>query len=259
MAEFVDASCWGRYGSNWEAVEKDATMKACECESCPIGRSRLLPLERGEERDPQQCVGTVAIYRPRQIVFCQGTPVKGLFVVCSGEVKHFSSDRFGRDYIVEFAGAGKLLGDVSCDQKATHSTSAEAVTDSRLCFLENEQLCALLSRCPEAAVDLVAALGHELITTRYKLCDIVLKGAESRLAGLLLDAAHGQEVSEPGRWFRLRRRRREIAAQLGITTETTIRLFGELKRKGAIETDGTNISIADFNRLTRIATRGELR
>jgi len=234
----------------------DATMKDCECGSCPIGRSRLL-LEGNEER-VGQCLGTVVLYRPRQVVFSQGTPVKGLFVVCSGEVKHYSSDRFGRDYIVEFAGAGKLLGEISCDQKAMHSMSAEAVTESRLCFLENEQLCALLHRCPEAAVDFVAALGRELTTTRYKLRDMVLKGAESRLARLLLDVAHDQQVSEPGTWFRLHHPRREIASQLGVTTETVIRLLGELKRKGAIETDGMRISLVDVDRLTRIATRGEL-
>jgi len=200
--------------------------------------------------------GMTILYRPRQVIFGEGTPAAALYLLCHGTVKVYHSDRFGRDHILEIAGPGTLLGELSLDDRDLMSVSAEAITEVQAHCLPRDRIGALVQRHPETAVRLLAALSRELAVARRKVRELALKGAESRLAGLLLQLA-GSDVA-PGRRLHLRYTRRELAEMIGVSTETAIRLLAALKRKGAIAADRRDVVIADVERLLRIAQHDEV-
>jgi CRP-like cAMP-binding protein len=202
--------------------------------------------------------GTPGLYRPRQVIFSEGTPSAALYLVCRGTVKLYHSDRFGRDHILELAGPGTLLGELSPEEDGVMSVSAEAVTEAQVSCLSRDRIGAFLQRHPETALRFLGALSRELAVARRKVRELALKGAESRLAGVLMQLAHGDsEAAASGGAVRLRYTRRELAEMIGVSTETAIRLLGKLKRKGVIAAAGRDLRIADMGRLVRIAQYDE--
>ncbi len=228
-------------------------MRKMQCESCPVrGQGVICELPPDALADFQRA-GVVAVYKPRQVVFSEGTPAMGLYVVCQGAVKLYHSDRFGREHILEVAGPGALLGELALDDGQTISVSAETLTESQLCFLARDRLVTFLQKHPAMGIRVVAALSNELAAARRKVRDLALKGAESRLAGLLVQLARANGDAASGQRLQLRYTRREIAEMIGVSTETAIRLLGKLKTRRAITVDHRDVTISDLEKLTKLA------
>ncbi len=232
-------------------------MRRIPCEACPARTGSLTCDLPADVLGDFRTAGTTILYRPRQVIFGEGTPSAALYLVCHGAVKLYHSDRFGRDHILEVAGPGALLGELSLDDDDAMSVSAEAVTEAQVSCLRRERIAAFVQRHPETGVRFLAALSRELAVARRKVRELALKGAESRLAGLLLQLAGAEGDVVAGRRLHLRYTRRELAEMIGVSTETAIRLLAALKRKGAIAADKRDVVIADADRLTRIAQYDE--
>lgn len=232
-------------------------MRRMPCEACPARTGSLVCDLPADVLGDFRAAGTTVLYRPRQVIFGEGAPSAALYLVCHGVVKLYHSDRFGRDHILEVAGPGALLGELALDDGDVMSVSAEAVTEAQVLCLPRERIAAFVQRHPETGVRFLAALSRELAVARRKVRDLALKGAESRLAGLLLQLARAEGEVAAGCHLHLRYTRRELAEMIGVATETAIRLLAALKRKGAIAADKRDVVIADADRLTRIAQHDE--
>jgi CRP-like cAMP-binding protein len=155
----------------------------------------------------------------------------------------------------EIAGPGAVLGEPSLDENATQSVFAEALAESQVCFLSSRRLGPFLQQHPTLGVRMIAALSAELAMARGKARDLVLLGAESRLAALLLQLS-GAERGTPGsRALQLGHSRRELAEMIGVSTETAIRLLAKLKRKGVVAVAGRRLTITDIGKLSQVARR----
>jgi CRP-like cAMP-binding protein len=233
-------------------------MRKIQCETCPIrGQGVIcdLPLD---QLDEFRAAGSTSLYKPRQVVFSEGSPPFGLYLVCHGAVKLYHSDRFGREHILEVAGPGAVLGELSLDDAPPLSVSAETLMESQLCFLGRERLVTFLQKHPMTGVHLIAALSNELAAARRKVRDLALKGAESRLAGLLVQLARAASESSSGKPLQLGYSRRELAEMIGVSTETAIRLLGKLKQKKTISVDRREVTITDLDKLTKLAQYDEI-
>lgn len=229
-------------------------MRKIQCDMCPVrGNGNLCDLPPDALED-FRAASTIALYKPRQVVFSEGNPAAGLYLICHGSVKLYHSDRFGREHTLEVAGPGAVLGELPMDTNKALSVSAEAVTDSQLGFLSRERLTQFLQRYPESGVRLIGALSNELAAARRKVRDLALKGAESRLADLLLQLARASGDLAPGQRLHLGYTRRELADMIGVSTETAIRLLAKLKKKRIVRIERRDVVIADVDRLTQVAS-----
>lgn len=230
-------------------------MRRIDCEHCPVrdaGVAGGLPIEL---LDAFRTCTSAAIYKPRQVLFHEGAAAAGLYVLCHGAVKLYQSDRFGRDFILDVARPGDLLGEVGMDEGAAYSTSAEAMVESQASFLSREHLARFIQLHPTAGLRLVAALGTALARARRKARDLALKSAEGRLAELLLHLADGAGPrAAPGELrASLAYSRREIAEMIGVSPETAIRLLGRLRDRHVLSLEHRQLTVHDVDRLRRIA------
>lgn len=233
-------------------------MRKIACETCSTRMQGAICDLPPDALAEFRAAGTSSIYRPRQVVFTEGSPPLGLYLVCHGQVKLYHVDRFDREHILEIAGPGAVLGELSFDDHLTHSVSAEAMAESQLCFLPRERLARFLEKHPAAAVRLIAAMSAELAAARRKVRDLALKGAESRLASWLVDLTRaGSAPGSNGERIELPYSRREIAEMIGVSTETAIRLLGRLRDRHVIAIDRRGIVIRDMDRLVRLARHDE--
>jgi CRP-like cAMP-binding protein len=232
-------------------------MRRISCQECRVRHLTCIADLRIDEVGEFQGCAVTGLYKPRQVIFHEGTPASGLYVLCQGAVKLFQSDRFGREFIVDVATPGAVLGELGLEESDTYSASAEALTDAQLSFLPRGRLARFIERHPQTGVRLVATLSQALARARRKAGELALKRADARLADLLLHLADGAVGHGPTR-IRLTYSRRELAEMIGVSTETAIRLIGKLKRSRMIATDGGEVVITDVERLTRLAQHAAL-
>jgi CRP-like cAMP-binding protein len=231
-------------------------MRRIMCDACPVRTTSALCDLPIDVLADFRAAGTIGLYRPRQVIFGEGTPSTALYLVCHGAVKLYHCDRFGREHILELAGPGAVIGELSLHDDDVMSVSAEAVTEAQLSFMPRERIAAFVQRHPETAVRFLGALSRELALARRKVRELALKNAESRLAGLILQVWDDERRSPVGAQA-LRFSRRELAEMVGVSTETAIRLLAKLRHKGVIAVRGRDIRIVDRERLARIAQHDE--
>ena len=235
-------------------------MRKIDCEHCAIrtqGVIKDLPVEQLGEF--HSC-GVSSLYKQRQVIFHEDTPATGLYILCHGAVKLYQSDRFGRQYTLDIAAPGDVLGEIPVDPEAPYSTSAEALTDSQLCFLPRDRLVAFIQKHPMTGVRLLEAFSKTVSTARKRVRALALKRAESRLAELLIQLANagGESMGNGSTRLTLGYSRRELAEMIGVSPETAIRLLGRLKTKRAITTRRRELIITDSEKLARLANHDSI-
>jgi CRP-like cAMP-binding protein len=232
-------------------------MRRITCEQCGIRDVSCIQDVPDEQIGNFRACGVTGLYRARQVVFHEGNPAEGLFILCHGSVKLYRSDRFGREHILAVAGPGDILGELRLDPGATYSASAEAVTDTQLRYLPADRLIAFVQKHPMTGIRLIASLSKALAEARAKAGDLALNRAEVRLAKLLVGLADTAGQPQGGTThIVLDYSRRDLADMIGVSTETAIRLLGRLKAKNLVRVHLRDLVITDVERLTRLANHG---
>jgi len=72
------------------------------------------------------------------VIFNQGDPGDGLFIVLQGRVRIATSDHLGRERVLAFYGPGEFFGDMAVLTGAPRSATASASTDVRLLQLRKD-------------------------------------------------------------------------------------------------------------------------
>jgi CRP-like cAMP-binding protein len=72
------------------------------------------------------------------VIFSQGDPGDGLYIVLQGRVRIATTDNFGRERVLAFYGPGEFFGDMAVLTGAPRSASATASTDLRLLQLRKD-------------------------------------------------------------------------------------------------------------------------
>lgn len=198
-------------------------------------------------------LATTVVYRRHQLIFREGSPCLGVYILCDGAVKLSRTGRMGEEHIVHVSWPGELLGEVSIEPKSVLTLSAEALTDSQVSFLPWAGFMELVRKQPLVAMRTISQLSQALRASRLAIHDLAFKSAEARLATLILQL--GDRAADPGQANRLilPLSRRELGEAIGVATETVIRLLGKLKEKKVIATGRGRLTILDRPRLERLA------
>jgi len=104
------------------------------------------------------------------------------------------------------------------------------------------------------AVNLLLHLCRELVSTQANLTRLALADARSRMAGLLLELGrrYGQPTPE-GMQLSLQVSRGELAAMVGLTPETAMRLLSEFRDAGIVRTDRRQVILVRPERLEALS------
>jgi CRP/FNR family transcriptional regulator, cyclic AMP receptor protein len=105
-------------------------------------------------------------------LFQAGEPGESLFVVSAGEVELFIKDTAGQKIVLTVARDGEIFGELALLDRGARTATALALVDTELLELDRHDLLLLFQKTPEAAIRLLAAVGHmtrkadELLKTR---------------------------------------------------------------------------------------------
>jgi CRP-like cAMP-binding protein len=113
--------------------------------------------------------------RPRMepegiVLFRRDEPAFGIFLVRSGSIS-LRLDGAGTDAIMDLkAGPGSIVGLPATLAGSRYSLTAVTLEPCHLAFIEREKLMATLREDTEVCMELLGALGEEVISMREVLC-----------------------------------------------------------------------------------------
>ncbi len=189
-----------------------------------------------------------------EVIFREGMPSFGLYIICRGKVKLAKHTRGGRSQVLKLLGPGEILGEKTLFDGETYTCYAKTLEPSQLMFIPRNDFLAFVRRHPEVAIRLVEKLSRELKAFGDRLVEIASRSAKERVARVLweLAKAFGKETEE-GLDVGLKLPRAELAEMASTSTETVIRILSELAERGIICLDGARIIIKKPDTLRTLA------
>jgi CRP-like cAMP-binding protein len=184
-------------------------------------------------------------------VFSHRTPARSLVLLLEGAVSLGHSDgaamlpeRLLRSPAWLDPSSAWLVG-------ATHTLDARAVGAVRVAELPRAGLQPLLSERPALVAGFLAVLAAQVQGLALQAHELMHKDANSRLAAWLY--RHLPALPGASARLQLNERKRDIAAQLGMSPETLSRQMRQLSRLGLIEVHGYEVRVLDLAALERLA------
>ena len=183
-----------------------------------------------------------------EILFLEGEPCRGLYLVRSGKIRIFKTSREGREQVLRIAKRGESFNDVPIFDGGPNPASASALEPSGVYLFPKEAILSLFASCPQALAFLkvfAARLRH--LTSLVE--DLSFRSVVNRLARLLLELA----VVEGGTAPVPRLTQDEMAARVGSVRDVVGRALKALEAAGAIRMEGHRIFVVDPEKLEKMA------
>ncbi|OIO88118.1 MAG: hypothetical protein AUK03_16865 [Anaerolineae bacterium CG2_30_64_16] len=187
-----------------------------------------------------------------QIIFLDGEPCAGLFIVARGQVKIFKVSLGGREQILHRVGPGGTFNDVAVLDGGPNPASAAATTEACLWVIARADIQRLAQAHPALAWALIESVARRTRHLVEMVEDLALRSVKARLAKLLLaEAARASDQDEIDRSQMVTQA--EMAARLGTVREMVGRALRELTDEKLITLDRHRIVISDRAGLEAVA------
>lgn len=213
-----------------------------------------IPSFAGLDAASLEALAQIAIrrdYAAGQVVFLEGEPCTGLYVVQVGWLRSVKISPTGREQVIRIVGPGESFNEVGVFAGGVNHVTVEALEPARLWILLREQLLQSIERHPRLAQALIRNLAQRSLHLMSLIEDLSLRTVESRLARLLIEQA-SDEVVHRRRWST----QAEMAARLGTVPDVLNRALRSLVEAGLIEIDRHKITILDRQGLEEKAMIG---
>ncbi len=179
-----------------------------------------------------------------EVLFLEGEPCRGLYLVTSGQIRIFKSSPEGKEQVLLVAKPGDSFNDVAVFDGGPNPASASALEPATVYIIPGETLLSLVADCP-AALAIIQLLAGRLRHLTMVVEDLSFRSVVSRLAKTLSELA----VVEDGSLPLPRLTQEEMAAMIGSVRDVVSRALKTLEKAGAIRVNGRRILVVDPDRL----------
>ena len=196
-----------------------------------------------------ECV-TPRQYSPGEIVFCEGEPCAGLYVVERGHVRVFKTSPAGREQVLTIDGPGNSVAEIPVFDGGVYPASGAAVDDASLLFIGKQDFQALCLAHPQVALKVLRVVGARLRRLVGIIEELSFTTVRHRLVSLLLRLAQREgRKTEEGVEFLLPTSHQELASQIGTVRELVSRNLSRLQSEGLVKMEGRIILITNVKLL----------
>lgn len=200
----------------------------------------------GEQMDEIMQVVRRATFEKGETVYHAGDASDTLFIVNRGQLKTYYLTEAGKEQVVRILNPGDFTGELAVFQASIQEAFAEALMETQICMIKQEDLQALLLKYPTIAVEILKELAGRLNQTEKQATSFANETVETRIALFL---AESYDETSDGT-VELPMSKRNVASYLGTTPETLSRRLKELEEAGIIEQEGQRkIKIIDIDAL----------
>lgn len=180
------------------------------------------------------------VYEAGQVVFLEGEPCTGLYVVQDGWLKAVKISSTGREQTLHVVGPGEVFNAIGVFVESPNPATVVALEPATVWIVRRETMLQLLDEYPDLARVIIQNLAGRVLHLVALVEDLSLRTVETRLARLLLEQSEG-EVLQRRRWTT----QAEMAARLGTVPDVLNRALRSLVEKDLIEVERHQIRILD--------------
>jgi CRP/FNR family transcriptional regulator, cyclic AMP receptor protein len=222
------------------------------CLICPVREEHLfcnLPLPAVQKLNE---IKSTAVYPKSTKLFIEGQQPRGVFVLCSGKAKLFTSSSDGKAIITKISEAGDVLG-LNATINRPYEVTAEMMEPGQANFIARDALLQFLREYGEVALRVAEQLSRNYYTAYEEIRTLGLTSSPSeKFAKLLLSwSPNAENATEPAH-LKLTLTHEEIAEMIGTTRETVSRLFSDFKKKQLLQLKGSTLIIRNKPALEKI-------
>ena len=181
---------------------------------------------------------------PGEIVFGEGEPCAGLYVVERGHVRIFKSSASGREQVLSIDGPGNSVAEVPVFDGGNYPASGSAVDHATLLLIRKQDFQALCLEHPQVALKVLRVVGMRLRRLVGIIEELSFTTVRHRLASFLLRLAQreGKRTAE-GVEIELPASNQELASQIGTVRELVSRNLSRFQAEGFLKIEGRSIVI----------------
>jgi CRP/FNR family cyclic AMP-dependent transcriptional regulator len=194
-------------------------------------------------------------YPTGAVLFGEGQPVRGIYVVQRGLVKLSVCASDGRTLILRIAHAGEALGVASAVGNRDYEATAEAQQPCDVTFIRQSDVLRLMRTHGEFALWVTQLLSRDYNFTCREIRTLMLSGSASeKLARLLvgwLDERTGAPASDR---MKVPLTHEEIGQMIGTSRETVTRLMAGFRKQRLIEQEGATLVVSNRVALESLIT-----
>jgi CRP/FNR family transcriptional regulator, cyclic AMP receptor protein len=185
-----------------------------------------------------------------EIVFSEGDPCTGMYVVETGHIRIFKTSAGGREQVLSIDGPGGSVAELPVFDGGNYPASVSAVEDATLLFISKKDFQALCLTHPQVALKVLRVVGARLRKLVGIIEELSFTTVRNRLAAFLVRLAQREGVrSAEGIEVTLPASNQELAAQIGTVRELVSRNLSRFQSEKLIQMDGRRIVIANLKAL----------
>lgn len=132
------------------------------CFNCDFRPDRLfcdMPLDALQAFDS---IKTLSTHPKSTLLFAEGRPARGIFVLCDGRAKLSICSENGKRLMLRIAGPGEVLGLGAAMSGTPYEVTAELLDSSQVVFVKRKELMKFLRDNREACMMVVQMLSQDL-------------------------------------------------------------------------------------------------
>lgn len=176
-------------------------------------------------------------FAPDEMIFLEGEPSAGLWLVENGRVKAYKLSPDGQEYILRFFGPGDTFNELAALDNASNAVSTTAVTAVSAWVIPTAVFSHALQINHELALAVLKGVVERSRVLVGRIEDLALRPVTARLAHFLLEQVENPTLAHPSITRAL------IANHLATTPESISRSLRVLEKAGAIRFDRHQIII----------------
>jgi CRP-like cAMP-binding protein len=189
-------------------------------------------------------------YQPGEMIFSEGDPCEGLYIVQAGSVKIFNTSAGGREQVLHIEKAGNSLAELPVFDGGNYPASTAAIDRCTLLFISKKDFRALCLERPEVSLKVLKVVSSRLRHLVGIIEELSFTTVRNRLASWLIQQANtkGQKTSS-GIELTLSINNQELAFQIGTVRELVSRNLSHFQSEGILKMEGRKVIIQDISAL----------
>ena len=184
-----------------------------------------------------------------EMLFWEGEPCTGIFLLTEGSVKIFKTSAAGREMMLSMETAPSSVAELPLFDGGPYPASVRAVGPVLALFINKSDFHQVCRQFPDVALKLLAVVGRRLRHLVGVVESMTFGSVTQRLARLLLDASLQAGTDT----FDLPLTHQELASRLGTVREVVSRNLARFRAAGLVQIQGHQLRIVDRDSLEREA------
>ena len=224
------------------------------CTNCRLNRYCLpAALNKSEIKQLEAIVEHNCSYEKGDHLYRQKANFNSVYVVRSGSFKSYAFRYNGKGRVNGFFFPGEIIGMDGISNRS-HINAVQALEHASVCEIPFSKLESLSLQIPDLQHHFLALMGKEITNDKEFHNLLSSYTAEERTAHFLINlSSRCERVSLSPFRLLLPMTRGDIGEYLGLSLETTSRIFGKLHRKGLIAVNNREIELLQMEPLLKIA------